>query len=148
MKVPEKDKQRYFEQYKMLADSAEKVSDKRMAANNYFLAINTVLVSLAGFVIGSKAPTLDIRFIKIVGWLGLTISVLWFLIVLSYKQLNSGKFALIHKLEENLPIKLFADEWAKLGKGKDIQKYIPMSHIELLVPVAFFTFYIFLIFTN
>lgn len=146
MKLSEGDKQLYFEQYKILVESAEKVSDKRMSANNYFLTINTGLISLAGLLITSKIVSLNTLFIAFVGYLGLAICATWFFIVLSYKQLNSGKFKLIHKLEKELPIKLFADEWKELGEGKSLRKYIPLSHIEVVVPVAFFVFYLFLIF--
>ncbi len=146
MKLSEKDKQLYFEQYKILVESAEKVSDKRMSANNYFLTINTGLISLVGLLITSKIVSLNTLFIIFIGYLGLAICATWFFIVLSYKQLNSGKFKLIHKLEKELPIKLFADEWKELGEGKSLRKYIPLSHIEVVVPVAFSVFYLFLVF--
>ncbi len=148
MKLSEKDKQLYFEQYKVLVESAEKVSDKRMSANNYFLTINTGLISLAGILLTSKIVSLNTLFIVFIGYLGLAICATWFFIVLSYKQLNSGKFKLIHKIEKELPIKLFADEWKELGEGRSLRKYIPLSHIEVIVPVVFFVFYLFLIFYN
>lgn len=37
-----------FEQYKLYIESAEKISDRRQSANNYFIAINTALISLLG----------------------------------------------------------------------------------------------------
>lgn len=132
----------------MLVDSAEKVSDKRMAANNYFLTINTGLISVSGFLLTSKVVTSNATFINIVSWLGLGICFAWFLIVISYKQLNSGKFSLIHKLEQKLPIQLYADEWKELGKGKSIRKYIPLSHIEIGVPILFVVFYVVLFFVK
>lgn len=139
------DKQTYFEQYKMLVDSAEKVSDKRMSANNYFLTVNTALISLTGLLITSKVLLLNFNAMKLVGVLGLIICVVWFFIVLSYKQLNSGKFAMIHRIEKKLPLHLYADEWVELGEGKDMKKYIPLSHIELTVPVVFFILYLILV---
>jgi len=139
------DKQIYFEQYKIIVDSAEKISEKRMSANNYFLTVNTALISLIGLLFTSKILSLNFNAIKLVSILGLIICVIWFFIVLSYKQLNSGKFALIHHIEKKLPIHLYADEWVKLGKGKDIKKYIPLSHIELIVPVVFFCLYLILL---
>jgi len=139
------DKQTYFEQYKILVDSAEKVSEKRMSANNYFLTVNTALISLTGLLFTSKILSLNLDAVKLVSILGLIICIIWFFIVLSYKQLNSGKFAMIHRIEKKLPIHLYADEWAELGKGKDIKKYIPLSHIELAVPFVFFCLYLILL---
>lgn len=140
------DKEIYFEQYKMLVDSAEKVSDKRMSANNYFLTVNTAIISLTGMLLTSKILLLNFNLVKLVGLMGLAICVIWFFIVLSYKQLNSGKFKMIHKLEKKLPIKLFADEWKELGEGKSLRKYIPLSHIEIIVPIVFFCLYLILLF--
>ncbi len=37
-----------FEQYKLFIDSIEKTSDRRQQANNYFITINTALISLIG----------------------------------------------------------------------------------------------------
>lgn len=136
----------YFEQYKMLVESAEKVSDKRMSANNYFLTINTAIISLTGLLLTSKIFLLNFNVVKLIGLMGLAICVIWFLIVLSYKQLNSGKFKMIHRLEKKLPIKLFADEWKELGEGKSLRKYIPLSHIEIIVPIIFFFLYLGLLF--
>lgn len=140
------DKQTYFEQYKMFVDSAEKVSDKRMSANNYFLTVNTALISLTGLLITSKVSLFSFNVMKLVGVLGLTICVIWFFIVLSYKQLNSGKFKMIHHIEKKLPLHLYADEWVELGEGKSLKKYIPLSHIELVVPFVFFCLYLILMF--
>lgn len=134
----------YFEQYKMFVDSAEKVSDNRMSANNYFLTVNTALISLTGLLITSKVLLLNFNVMKLIGVLGLIICVIWFFIVLSYKQLNSGKFKIIHRIEKKLPLHLYADEWIELGEGKDAKKYIPLSHIELAVPIVFFFLYLIL----
>jgi len=139
-------KQTYFEQYKILVDSAEKVSDKRMSANNYFLTVNTALISLTGLLITSKVLLLNFNVMKLISILGLIICVIWFFIVLSYKQLNSGKFKMIHRIEKKLPLQLYADEWVELGEGKNLTKYIPLSHIELVVPIVFFYLYLILMF--
>ena len=132
----------YFEQYKMLVDNAEKVSDKRMIANNYFLTINTALISLTGLLLSINFLSVKQWFVCLVGGMGLLICIIWFLIIMSYKQLNSGKFKLIHKLEKKLPVKLFADEWKILGEGSSIKKYIPLSHIEAGVPIVFGILYL------
>lgn len=132
----------------MIVDSAEKVSDKRMSANNYFLAINTAIISFTGLLFTSKAIFINFNVAKLIGVMGLAICVIWFFIILSYKQLNNGKFKLIHKLEKKLPIQLFADEWKELGKGESLRKYIPLSHIEIVVPIVFFFLYLILLFVK
>ena len=46
-------------------------------------------------------------------------------------------------MEERLPAGLFYNaEWKALGEGKNLCKYIPLSLIETIVPLAFLGIYI------
>ena len=144
--ISSKEKQIYFEQYKILVESAEKISDKRMTANNFFLTLNTAFISLFGLMLTSTIITTQIL-MNIILPLGIVLSFIWLLIILSYKQLNSRKFSLIHKLEKELPIQLFEKEWKELGEGKNMKKYMPLSHVELCVQIIFLLFYLVLLFT-
>jgi len=141
-------KSHLLEQYKLYLESIEKTSDRRQSANNYFLTVNTVLVSIL-------ALSFQADFLKDIFWFKLFIAVIgilfcivfWFLIR-AYRQLNTGKFNVLHKIESKLPLSLYKYEWKILGKGKDQRKYYPFSHIELLIPWAFGVVYsvLFLIF--
>jgi len=127
----------FFDQYKLFVESIEKTSDRRQAANNYFIAINTALISLIGLSFQVKifdnSPWLKF----LVALLGIIICVIFWFLIRSYKQLNTGKFAVIHKIEKQLPLSLYKYEWEILGKGHDNKKYYPFSHIELLIPWVF-----------
>jgi hypothetical protein len=130
-------KNHFLEQYKIYLESIEKTSDRRQSANNYFLTANTVLVSIL-------ALSFQTDFLKNIFWFKLFIAIIgilfcivfWFLIR-AYKQLNTGKFDVLHRIESKLPLSLYEYEWEILGKGKDKNKYYPFSHIELLIPWAF-----------
>lgn len=145
MKITSKDKEILFEQYKLYVEGMEKVSDRRMVANNYFLTINTAIISLTGLLFNLKSTFINLCYTQIVGFIGIVICIIWFLIVLSYKQLNTGKFKIIHEIEKNLPIQLYSSEWKVLGEGKSIKKYMPFSHIEAWIPFAFVVIYIMLL---
>ncbi|MBU0974191.1 hypothetical protein KKD03_00625 [Patescibacteria group bacterium] len=126
-----------FEQYKIYIESAEKISDRRQNANNYFITINTALITLLGL-------SFQIDFFGKLFWgrtllavVGIIICVIFWFLLRSYKQLNSGKFKVIHAIEKELPLALYDYEWKILGKGKDNKKYYPFSHIELLIPWVF-----------
>lgn len=127
------DKQIYFEQYKLYIESIEKVSDRRDSANKYFMTINSSIFILAGLVIQYIHENKKLFLIGLCV-LGLCISIIFWFLINSYKQLNSGKFVMVHKIEQKLPIKLYADEWKILGEGKNKKKYYPFSHIEQLTP--------------
>jgi len=130
-------KSHFLEQYKIYLESIEKTSDRRQSANNYFLTANTVLVSIL-------ALSFQTDFLKNIFWFKLFVAIIgilfciifWFLIR-AYKQLNTGKFNVLHKIESKLPLSLYDYEWEVLGEGKDKNKYYPFSHIELLIPWIF-----------
>ena len=134
-----------LEQYKLYVQSAENVSARRVASSRYLLTLNVALVALYGFQSSNLSP----------GWwtvlvpvLGISVSVLWHLIIKSHKDLNAVKFKIIHELEQWLPATLYAYEWrlAEEGRGKpyrsvtDIERWIPLAflvlHLVLLLVFA------------
>lgn len=126
-----------FEQYKLYIESAEKTSDRRQNANNYFITINTALISLIGLSFQIKCFE-NINWIKsFLSLVGIIICIIFWYLIRSYRQLNTGKFTVIHQIEENLPLAIYKHEWEVLGEGKEKSKYYPFSHIELLIPWVF-----------
>ena len=138
------DKNHYFEQYRLYVNSIEKISDRRDSANKYFLTINSSIIVLVGLVIQYAQENKKLFLIGLCLF-GLIICIIFWFLINSYKQLNSGKFKELHKIEEKLPLQPYKDEWKILGEGKDFRKYFPFSHIEKTVPVVFFLGYAILI---
>ncbi len=137
-------KEHLFEQYKLYVESVEKTSDRRQHANNYFITINTALISLIGLSFQIKIFE-NLAWIKsVLALVGIIICVIFWFLIRSYKQLNTGKFDVIHEIEKHLPLALYKYEWEILGEGKDNKKYYPFSHIELLIPWVFGAVYAFL----
>lgn len=135
-------KNHLFEQYKLFIESAEKTSDRRQQANNYFIAANTALISLVGLSFQIKIFE-NSSWLKILfAILGIIICFIFYFLIRSYKQLNTGKFAVIHEIEKHLPLALYKYEWQILGEGKDKSKYYPFSHIELWIPWIFGILYL------
>jgi len=68
----------------------------------------------------------------------LALCLAWFWMVRAYRQLNSGKFAVIGALERRLPASPYwSAEWKALGEGDDKARYWPLTHVEKWVPVLF-----------
>lgn len=133
-----------IEQYRLYIEGMERTSDRRQQANNYFIAINTTLISLMGLVLGTNYFS-DSKLLRIIlAILGLIICVIFWFLIRSYKQLNTGKFKVIHEIESHLPVSMFKYEWEALGEGKNKKIYYPFSHVELLVPWVFGAIYIIL----
>ena len=130
-----------FEQYKLFIDSVEKTSDRRQQANNYFIAINTALISIIGLSFQVKVFD-NVTWLKsLIALLGIIICVIFWFLIRSYKQLNTGKFEVINEIEKQLPLALYKYEWEVLGEGRDKNKYYPFSHIELWIPWIFGAIY-------
>lgn len=123
-----------FEQYLMFVESAEKVSDRRASANAFFVSLNTLLVSVIGYFSSRSDETHTA--VLMFSCSGMLISMLWYRIIFSYKQLNSAKFEIIQAIEKELPVQLFQQEWQALTKTSD-QRYRTLTQTEKFVPVVF-----------
>jgi len=132
-----------LEQYKLYVEMADRISSRRQAANTFFVSLNTVLIALAGYA--KSATSAEWFFYFIISISGLFVCYIWYRLVKSYKNLNSGKFKVIHMIEMELPFKLFAAEWEAVGRGKDKKVYHPFTSLELRVPWVFGAIHFFVI---
>ena len=122
-----------LEQYKLYVQSADNASDRRIASNRYLLTLNAALVAAYGF---QSAFTERVIFVVPIAVAGIALSLLWYSIIKSFRDLNTNKFKIIHELETYLPAALYAYEWqlAQGGRGKS---YWPTTHIEKWMPMLF-----------
>jgi hypothetical protein len=129
-----------LEQYKIYVEMADRVSQRRMTANSFFITINTSLLTVFG-LFKSEMPFWWL----LMPGIGLIVSFAWFSILHSYKQLNSAKFKVVHETEKLLPLALYDYEWVKLDNGKRMRTYWPLSHIEKIIPVLFAIIYMLIV---
>ncbi len=133
-----------FEQYKLYVESAEKISERRVSANNYLLTVNAFLVTLYGLLAAS--PYMG-GWEVLVPFAGVLISLTWRRIITSYRDLNTVKFKVIHELERDMPAALYDYEWHKAEEGRS-KAYRPLTHLERWVPVVFMALYVVLAVTG
>jgi hypothetical protein len=134
-----------LEQYKLFVETSQHVSDKRQNSNNYLLTLNSSLVTLYVALLSSFGHH---RWNVLIPITGLVVCFIWHSLVDSYKDLNTAKFAVIHELENQLPVALFRHEWYVCGHNRhkadrpveDI--YVPLTHLERWIPLAFATLYV------
>jgi hypothetical protein len=134
-----------LEQYKLCVEMADRISARRALANAFFLTLNSAVLTTIG-VLWKEPPhlphSLALYLIPLLVLL-LALCLAWFWLVRSYRQLNSGKYAVIGALEERLPASPYwKAEWKALGEGKDKAMYWPQSHLEQWVPCVFALIYI------
>lgn len=130
------EKKSSVEIYKMLVDMADKVSQRRQNANNFYLSVNTALIGASAYI-SAINPAQSIVNTVLISVAGLLVCILWKRNIDSYKDLNSGKFHVITELEKALPISPYAAEWEELERGKSKSRYRPFHTVEILVPYVF-----------
>ena len=147
--------------YQLAVDLADKTSSRRLLANSFFLTLQGVLLTGTGLFIKSQNEINDTGYVSIVIFavLGIILCIAWLLTIKSYRDLNTAKFGVILKIEQDLPIKLFTDEWSlletdeyiewkkKIKETKSPRKafvwlrerkgfYTPQSSVEKYIPVT------------
>ena len=97
----------YIEQYKLLVQSAENVSDRRARINRYQSSLNLGILALHGLVPSFIShPALPF----LIASAGIAITINWFLTLQSFRQTNRAKFIIIHSMERQLPRGIFQEE--------------------------------------
>ena len=125
-----------LELYKIHTEMADRVSQRRGSANNFFLVINTTLISLviASFAysrfINDKDYSFALWVILIVSGVGYINCQVWSDLIESYKSLNSAKFKVIQNMEEIIGYKAYADE----QEYRDQKKHNKFTTIESRFP--------------
>lgn len=126
-----------LEQYKLYVEMADRVSSRRAQTNRFYISLLSILLALLSIVasIGVFSEILNMILLAI-ATLGIILCALWYVNIRSYRQLNSGKFKVIHEMEKELPIAAYDREWEILGRGKQAGKYLQLTRVEQWVPFA------------
>ncbi|HEX8004124.1 MAG TPA: hypothetical protein VF519_15655 [Mycobacteriales bacterium] len=141
--------------YSLAVEMADRVSARRASANSFFLTLQTGLVAgLALFATrvsdsgGQAAPD---RFVLVVAaFAGVLLAGAWWLLLRSYRKLNSAKFTVINRIEQDhFTVRPFVDEWVVLRPNTDPptklkwrDRYAELGFIEQVTPVAFGVVYL------
>ncbi|MCS1408100.1 MAG: hypothetical protein M2R45_01270 [Verrucomicrobia subdivision 3 bacterium] len=132
-------KQELLEIYKLHAELADRVSQRREGANRLYVSLLSVMVVFLAAFLRYRTGTISVQGILIAaGVLGMVLSASWFFIIRSYCQLNAGKFKALQKLEEMLVFAFFKCEWEILERGKNKNRYWRLTGVEKILPIGFF----------
>ena len=138
--------QELLEIYKLHAELADRVSKRREVANRLFvtLLLGTFVFLAALLRLGDDQIPISVVS-TVIGILGILLSAAWYIVIRSYRQLNSGKFAALHELEEQLAYPFFKREWELLGKGTSIGRYWKLTVVETSLPIIFAGIYVLIV---
>jgi hypothetical protein len=132
-----------LEQYKIYVEMTDRVSSRRGLTNTFFLTLNTLVFTLFGVLWKDRPGRISTLALVPLLIAALGQCATWWFMVLSYRQLNRGKFKVIGLLEERLPASPYwSAEWKALKKGKDPWVYLPLTYAEQVVPALFAVIYL------
>ena len=134
-----------LKQYSIVVNDALRVSARRSVANTFFLTVSTGLLSTEGLMIAqtiTRLTVFQLAFVTILTVASVLFCSTWYFVILSYQQLNAGKFQVIHEIESALPAETYHTEWRLLGEGKNHSKYRPTSELERRVPLIYIAVFI------
>jgi hypothetical protein len=101
-----------LESYKIFVGSTEKVTDQRSKIHTLFFTLLASLMTLSFLI--AKAKNFDessVIAIILLAFVALFLIQSWKKLVDSYGVLNKGKFEIVYKLEKQLGINYFEQEW-------------------------------------
>jgi hypothetical protein len=127
----------YINMYHQYVASADRISERRGNANTFFVTANTALLGATEYM-GGEFNNLWVPAISGVG-----MCIIWRGLIISYKNLNSAKFAVILDMEKTLPAAPYGNEWTQIKQAKSGRKHIPLSDYESFTPLAFGVLYVF-----
>lgn len=120
------------EQYMVYVDTTLNVSNRRMRNNRFYVVL--LSGTLAVISILAETEIIEAASLLLAGLVGFALCILWYLSIVSYKQLNSGKYEVIQEMEESLPFAPFKREWVVLQEGNNWRKYITHTWVERKIP--------------
>lgn len=135
-----------LEIYRLHADLADRVSQRREGANRLYASLLLALVLfLAALFRFGTGDVPGYVVVGAVGIVGVALSISWLLVIRSYRQLNSGKLKALQELETRLEYPFFKCEWQLLGEGKDGRRYWRLTQAEAVLPWTFLALFLALI---
>ena len=136
----------FVELYKILVQSSESLVARRQNVNTFFVTANGFLLSAVALVAKDGVPGRRIAIaVIIMSLVGVILSLIWRQLLLSFGQLNAGKFMVINEMEKYLAAPIFDAEWVALAEGRERRVYRSFTNNEARVPLAIFCVYVLLL---
>jgi hypothetical protein len=127
-----------FDEYKFFAENTQHLSERRQAATQTYLTVNTIIAAALGFLVK------DMSFR---GWglvlvsqpfflVGVLACAIWRRIITEYKALAGWRYEQLIKMEQAMPqsYQLYFKEWEDFYKPRVAKKDFSFSGLELWLP--------------
>ena len=122
--------------------SSESLVARRQGVNAFFLTINGAILTASGLIISNQSDArLQAVGLAVLTVTGAILALAWRSLIRSFGQLNTGKFAVINRIESILPVAVYLAEWKALEEGRNPKKYRTFTSREVWTPWTFFAIY-------
>ena len=144
---PQETMQQLFEQYKMYQQTSEELENRKQNVHNFYLTLNTALLTFFGVIIGWADITAKNKFVMLIIALmaGTAFNLSWINQIERFKIINSAKMRLINSVERQLPLKLYDEEYRIMNNDLNGWKYKNSFKDEKRIPHTFIGMYIVLV---
>jgi len=134
--------QQALDLYKIIVQSSEGLVSRRQGVNTFFLTMNGALLTACGLIVQISGGTeLAVAGILVLVVAGAILCAAWKSLIVSFGQLNRGKFRVINTIERYLKVAVYGAEWEALGRGEDPKIYRSFTSREIWVPYSLFILY-------
>lgn len=134
-----------FEEYKLFSELVQRLSERRQAASQTYLAVNTAafgvlafLAKDAGFhgwgLVGVSVPLFLV---------GTIACVIWHKIVTHFREIIGWHYERLRDMEEVLPdsARVYSREWERFYQAQASKKGFSFSQLEIWLPRLFIALY-------
>jgi hypothetical protein len=133
----DKFKEQLIDQYKLLVENANRISSQRLISNSFYITLLTAVLAIYPILKETSAKSYSLY---ILGFAGIGLSIIWWFSICSYRTMNSIKFKIINKIEEELPASPFKTEY-EISKNASIS-HITFTKVEAKVPWVFIIIFV------
>lgn len=136
-----------FDEYKFFAQSTQHLSERRHAATQIFLSVNTAIFILVAFrlkIADLEGWTLVISTLPLF-LVGALVCLVWHQLIRHYKSLIGWRYQQLMEMERTMPesYQMYVKEWEAFFRPEDKKEKFGFSWLEVWLPRLFIFLYVF-----
>ncbi len=135
-----------FEEYKFFAESTQYLSERRQAATQTYLSVNTAIFAVFAFLIKDYGIDQErfIIFTLPLFLVGIVACWIWHRIIIQYKGLIGWRYDQLMEIERQIENshQMYIQEWEKYFKPIKGKEKFGFSKLEHLLPIMFMVLYL------
>ncbi len=134
-----------IEEYKLFSEATQKLSERRQAATQTYLTVNTAIFGVLAFLVkdagfrgwGLVAVSVPLYLVGILACL------IWIRIITEFKRIIGWRYEQLRSMEEKMPDshQIYTQEWDRLFKPQPGKKEFAFSNLEAWLPRLFVALY-------